>query len=113
MSEHPPTFAHPSFAGRIGVAREDITPPVGIYVRNWGAAKHDVAEGIHRPLTVTALTLQREPDDPPLVLIAADLGWWRTAEDERYIRDHVLTALSLDPARLMIALSHTHSGPCI
>ena len=27
------------------VAREDITPPIGIYARNWGAAKHDVAEG--------------------------------------------------------------------
>ncbi|MEQ9066645.1 MAG: hypothetical protein RLO18_07980 [Gimesia chilikensis] len=33
------------FRGRIGVATVDITPPVGIYARNWGAAKHDVRPG--------------------------------------------------------------------
>jgi hypothetical protein len=48
------------FCGQIGIAREDITPPVGIYAKNWGAATHDVAEGIHRPLTATVLTLQAD-----------------------------------------------------
>ena len=38
---------------RFGVARRDVTPPVGIYSRSWGAATHDVAEGVHRPLTAT------------------------------------------------------------
>lgn len=36
------------FAGRIGVARRDITPPLGIYSRNWGAATRHTAEGVHR-----------------------------------------------------------------
>lgn len=107
------SFAPPAFAGLIGVGREDITPPVGIYARNWGAATHDVAEGIHRPLTVTALTLQSQPDAKPLVLVAADLGWWRTLEDEWYVREGVLKALDLDPARVMVNLSHTHSAPAI
>ena len=61
------------FAGRIGVARSDITPPAGIYCRNWGAATHDVAEGIHRPLTLTALAiLSTDAKDDPLVLIDAE-----------------------------------------
>ena len=38
------------FKGEIGVARADITPPPNIYARSWGSAKHDAAEGIHRPL---------------------------------------------------------------
>jgi len=101
------------FSGHIGVAREDITPPVGIYARNWGAAQHDVATGIHRPLTLTALTLQQTPDGDPLVLIAADLGWWRTLEDEWFVRSGVLEAFSLAPARVMMNLSHTHAGPSI
>ncbi|HTL51214.1 MAG TPA: hypothetical protein VL860_01430 [Planctomycetota bacterium] len=109
----PKIMRHASFYGWIGVARQDITPPVGIYARNWGAAKHDVAEGIHRPMTLTVLTLQEAQDAPPLVLIAADLCWWREAATERSVREPILAALKLDPARLIFNLSHTHSGPAI
>ena len=42
---------------RAGFARADITPPVGIYHRMWGAALHDRATGVHSPLTATALWL--------------------------------------------------------
>jgi hypothetical protein len=111
MNDSTLSYAHSSFAGLIGVGREDITPPVGIYARNWGAAQHDVAEGIHRPLFVTALTLQGQPDDKPCVLIAIDLGWWKTLEDEWYLRGGLIEALGLDPARVMINLSHTHACP--
>ena len=38
-----------------GGARGDITPPEGIYHRMWGAATHDRAAGIHRPLTATVM----------------------------------------------------------
>jgi len=107
------SYAHPSFTGLIGVGREDITPPIGIYARNWGAAEHDVAEGIHRPLTATALTLQAQPQDSPLALVVLDLGWWKTLEDEWHIRGGLIEALSLDPARVMVHLTHTHSGPGI
>ena len=41
---------------RAGVARCDITPPVGIYHRMWGAALHDRSTGVHRPLTATVLS---------------------------------------------------------
>src|SRR5436190_17085934 len=99
-SQAPAPFSHPEFAGILGVAREDITPPVGIYARNWGAAKHDVAEGIHRPLTATALTMKS--DGAPLVFVALDLGWWKSPDDERGVRGAVLEALQLDPSRVMI-----------
>ena len=71
-----PTIPSPSsFRGLIGVAREDITAPVGIYARSWGAAKHDVAEGVHRPLTLTCVAFQSTVDESPLVLIAAVPDW--------------------------------------
>ena len=35
---------------RLGFARVDITPPVGIYHRMWGAARHDRSTGVHKPL---------------------------------------------------------------
>ncbi|MCS6775281.1 MAG: neutral/alkaline non-lysosomal ceramidase N-terminal domain-containing protein [Chloroherpetonaceae bacterium] len=108
----------PAFRGRIGVAREDITPPQGIYAKNWGAATHDVAEGVHRPLTVTVLTLQPDEQEAenapfPLVLASLDLGWWRTREDEWFLRGGVIDALGLDARGVLLALTHTHSGPAI
>ena len=36
----------------------DITPPVGIYHRMWGAATHDRATGVHKPLLATLLWLE-------------------------------------------------------
>jgi hypothetical protein len=102
-----------SFRGLIGVAREDITPPVGIYARSWGAATHEVAEGVHRPLTLTCLTVQSAPATPPLVLISADLGWWRSRDDEWSVRSPILQSLNLAESRLMFCLSHTHAGPSL
>ena len=102
-----------AFRGIVGVAREDITPPVGIYARSWGAAKHETAEGIHRPLTLTCLTIQSRRGEKPLVLMSADFGWWRSREDEFSVRGPVLEAMGLDPSRLMFCLSHTHAGPSL
>ena len=48
---------------RAGVARGDITPPIGIYHRMWGAAIHDRATGVHRPLLATLLWLEPRAGD--------------------------------------------------
>lgn len=101
----------PSFAGIIGVAQEDITPPSGIYARNWGAAKHDVAEGIHRALKLTCMTFQDHHAASPMVLVSLDLGWWKSAADEKELRSSILKVLDLEPSHLMLCLSHTHAGP--
>ena len=104
-------FKHSSFSGLIGVAQVDITPPVGIYSRNWGAATHDVAEGIHQPLVLTCMTFQSSQQEKPLVLVAVDLGGWKNSTDERIFRNKLLTALAIEPTQLMVCLSHTHAGP--
>ncbi|HWL55011.1 MAG TPA: hypothetical protein VNQ90_21390 [Chthoniobacteraceae bacterium] len=110
MINPPPPFTSPSFRGRFGVARRDITPPPGIYSRNWGAATSDVAMGVHRPLTLTVLTLHGEGDNAPLAILALDLGWWRSAQEERILKEAVLAA-GIAQGRYLIALSHTHAGP--
>ena len=38
---------------RFSLAWDDITPPADIYHRMWGAAKHERATGVHRPLRAT------------------------------------------------------------
>ena len=106
----PPARKHAAFTGRIGIARADITPPVGIYSRNWGAAKHDTADSIHRPLTLNALTISERDGGEPLVLIDADLGWWRPLELFRKFQRRLLNDLSLDASRVIFALTHTHAA---
>lgn len=105
-----------AFAGLAGVARRDVTPPPGIRTRNWGPAATDVADGVHRPLTLTALALAAGDGagmSAPLVLIAVDGTWWRRVADERRVRAAVLGGLGLPEDRLLIALSHTHAGPVL
>ena len=90
-----PPFQHGAFQGLIGVGRADMTPPVGIYARSWGAAKHDVAAGIHRPLVATALSLQAAKGEKPLVLLTIDLGGARRLQDECLKRSQQLLHLSV------------------
>ncbi|MBU6335298.1 MAG: hypothetical protein KGS47_12970 [Chloroflexi bacterium] len=100
---------------RIGVAVRDITPPAGIYARSWGAARHEQASGVHRPLTLSALVLlPLEPGDGAgLVLVAADLGWFPLADDECALRAQLCAAAGVGAAQLLLNLSHTHSGPSL
>ena len=101
---------------RIGVGRRDITPPVGIYHRMWGAATHDRATGVHRPLLATALAVapldERGANDAtttPRVVVAVDhcLFW---PEEMEILRTTVARDAGLEPQELHIALSHTHAA---
>ena len=59
---------------RGAIARCDITSPIGIYHRMWGAATHDRATGVHKPLLATLLWLEPEAGDASqaFVIVALD-----------------------------------------
>jgi len=96
---------------RLGVATRDVTPPVGIYARSWGAATHEVAEGVHRPFAAAAAVFAPiTGDEPTLALVAVDLGWFQYAPDESELRATILRATGLEEAALLINMSHTHAG---
>ena len=97
------------FKGEIGVARADITPPNGIYSRSWGSAKHDAAEGIHRPLYVTSLFMRGGGLE--LYLVCFDLGWWYDIAHEMQIRERILKDAGISNEQLITHMGHTHSGP--
>ena len=107
-----PVLQYSALRACIGVSRVDITPPIGIYARNWGAALHDVASSIHRPLTLTALTIASiDSGEAPIVLIDADLGWWKTPQAFERVQHELLARHQLAANRFGFALSHTHAGP--
>lgn len=99
----------PRTRARIGLARRDITPPVGIRAKNWGPADWERSEGAHRPFELTALAVIAG-DERPRLLLAVDGTWWRRVADEQGVRGAILSGLGLDPDQLMLSLSHTHAG---
>lgn len=101
---------HPEFHGRIGVSRSVITPPIGIYSRTWGSAKHDVAEGVHRPLLGSCLVLQDLQGGSEFILLTLDAMIFVQEEADK-IRNAILTRLDLKPHQLIVHPSHSHSTP--
>ena len=101
---------HPEFSGRIGASRVDITPPVGIYSRTWGSAKHDTAEGVHRPLLGSCLVFQESDGGNELVFLALDTIVLDSVEVAN-IRAGLVKTLGIRPDQLMIHPSHSHSAP--
>lgn len=106
-----PAFFHAGFQGNIGLETADITPPTGVYSRCWGAALHDVAESVHRPLTVNVLTFSSETSDSRLVFVDADLGWWQSLNLFHEFQKRVLQEFHLEPAEFLFGITHTHSSP--
>lgn len=96
---------------RVGLARTDITPPVGIYHRMWGAALHDRATGVHRPLTATALWLEPLDQNPDGRLLVLGLDHCiLEAVETRAIRERAAAALGVEVGRVQVSLSHTHGS---
>jgi len=105
------TLRDAEFSGMVGVARADITPPIEIFARSWGSSKHDIASGVHRPLLASCALFAPAAGGRPLALVALDLSWWGSKQDELDIRSAILEGTGLADHELMLHPSHTHSAP--
>lgn len=106
-----PPLAQNEFDGLIGVSFTEINPPKGMYARTWGSSKHDLSEGLHRPLRATCLAFAAQENADPLFFMTLDLMVWMSDEDEKGIREPIETALGISPGRLILQLSHSHGAP--
>ena len=110
-STTPLCWGHPGFAGRVGVARCEVTPPLEIFARNWGAAAHDRASRVHRPLLLTAVVFAHRQDDSQVVLLEGDLSWWYDLPSWHWFQQQLLGRLKLRPEQLWFSVTHTHASP--
>ncbi|MBM3774688.1 MAG: hypothetical protein FJW37_05930 [Acidobacteria bacterium] len=90
-----------------GVARIDITPPVGISMAGY-YAREGVSTGVERPLTATALVLAN--DDAKIAIVACDLVFIQSPEVDQMRRD-IAGAIGTDAGSVLMNFSHTHCGP--
>lgn len=111
-------WAQPSSAFVGGIARSDITAPVGVRAYNWGAGRQELATGVHRPLTATVLAIS----DPGTLagqdpiwryLISLDLGWWRDSSSYLRLLEPLMEGLEATADQILIHLVHTHAGPSL
>jgi len=95
---------------RFGLARIDVTPPVGIYHPMWGAARHHRATGVHRPLTAEAMVFAPldETRLPVLRLQIDHVGM--TATHQATVIDMLSQATKLPAENIITTFSHTHSS---
>lgn len=92
-----------------GVARVDITPPVGLPMAGYGS-RDRLSEGTLDPLTATALVLEQGPES--CAIVAADLIGV-SARIARAVRRRVAALCPLPPERVLVCATHTHWGPAL
>jgi hypothetical protein len=95
---------------RFALAWGDITPPANIYHRMWGAAKHERATGIHRPLRATvALFAPIAESGSRQFILALDHCVLGAAEQSALV-SRVAKGASIPEEEILIAFSHTHGA---
>lgn len=90
-----------------GLQRVNITPPIGTPLGGY-AARKSVSQGIHDDLHATALVLQERKLS--LALVTADLIGLPEEMVEN-IRSFVWSSTGIPPSNVLVAATHTHSGP--
>ncbi len=99
----------PSSRCEFGIAWTEITPPVGMYHRMWGAASHDRSTGIHRPLRTTVAVMRPLDGGPLTVLVSLDHCLLRAPEMEALLSE-TCRLTGLNRSELLVTFSHTHSA---
>jgi putative membrane-bound dehydrogenase-like protein len=105
-------LAGPSFAAdKVGVASVDITPTEPIRLNGFGFRRTE-SEGVTHPIYAKALAFQSDDQKGPAILIAIDtLGIPDAITQE--IAQRLEKKAKLDPTRLAITATHTHTGPML
>jgi hypothetical protein len=99
----------PTSLGRFGSGRRDITPPVGIYARMWGAATEDRATGIHRPLFAEVLVFESVDESKRAVRVQLDSVGMADPQQGDMVRA-AAEAADVPESHVSISYSHTHSS---
>ncbi|NLN00360.1 MAG: hypothetical protein GX174_00435 [Lentisphaerae bacterium] len=89
-----------------GVATTDITPPVGVTLMGYDPR---ISESVGHPLRAEALACAN-PDGGGWLMVSADVCGF-SAPLTRVVRAAIADGTGLDVSAIMIAATHTHSGP--
>jgi hypothetical protein len=94
----------------VGVAKVDITPDYPIRLTGYAVRKKE-SEGVAQHLFARALVLGSDKQKPAVLITVDNCGVPFNVRDAAVARLH--KEKHLDPARIAICSTHTHSGPWV
>lgn len=94
---------------KVGIAKRDITPPVGLPMAGYGA-RSGHSTGVGDPLFARAFTVFNETQGKRLAILTSDLVAYDSATLQNF-RNRVEDETGVTPDDVIIAVTHTHSGP--
>ena len=103
----------PSRALWVGFSRAVINPSRSVTLEGYKYRKTVLPpgnDGVHDPLYARVLALR--DGGPPAVLVSMDLCFLTVAA-ARDLRKAIVEKCEVDPARVILAATHTHSGPAV
>ena len=110
MKSSPTEALTPQSRCRFAMAWADITPPADIYHRMWGAAKHERATGVHRPLRATvAIFAPLHGNGGRQILLALDHCVMGAAEHGQLVAQAAEIG-GVAAEEILVAFSHTHAA---
>ncbi len=94
---------------KAGTGKIDITP--GRNVLMDGMIREHASEGVHDPISARALVLANDEDMSKACAIVSVEVCGISEEDSRIVRDAVHQRAGIPRDRIVLAATHTHSGP--
>jgi neutral/alkaline ceramidase-like enzyme len=95
--------------GRAGFAKTIITPPLGVELCGYGMYLERRATAVHDDLFARALLLEDDAGERALLITLDLIGL--SQELYEAIALQAGKAVGLDPERVLVSSTHTHSGP--
>jgi hypothetical protein len=103
------TILNPTSHVQFGLARVDITPPVGIYHGFWGPACHDRATAVHRSLSAEVMAFGPVGAKAQIIRAQLDLvGLVKDTHEDLRAALSETSGLPLD--QIVITYSHSHAA---
>ena len=94
---------------KIGSFKTDITPPVG-YLLSGHTARNKPSKKIHDPLYLKCVSISN--GNETVFIITSDLIGF-PSEFVKSVKDEIYKKLKINPSKILITASHTHTGPII
>ena len=98
----------PAQGYRIGLAKVDVTPPLGIWLAGF-ANRLEPAKSVNLPLRAVAM----EVDDGLTPVLLVSVEWLGFYEHTEPLRQRLSQAIGMPPAQIILHGTHTHFGPAL